>query len=462
MPGVTSLSNPDLLLGSQGTGSSISLTAASANLSTTGSTNASAVTTTLDDQISATAAFMVGSSINGGTGNDTLTISTAPSATLDLSGTSILVSVENISLTAGTGAVSFVAPSTASLAVTNASATAASVVTLGSGVGQTFTASGSGTNNVTLGGAGQRVTGSTAADTFAANKAAALGSSFAGGGTTGTNDTLNFSSTDLTNSYTITAVAPVTGSTTQVTGMEILNFAGTANTIVITQDQAVTINASQGGTQSVTATGTGTVTLVATSISPVTVAGTSTFVVSGMCSGLVTSNQTAGTLTVNLTATCSNIFSTVDTTVNAVSAGANVNICGPANYTITAAGTIAMSLNEIATHTTGSLTVTSAGAAALTIVEDASGLGAVIINTGGTGTVSLAALATHASHTINLGDSGVTTLLSTSTATAISINATNTSSAHTYVNASTTSSVDTYIGNSAVDNVTLSTAELPI
>ena len=121
-----------------------------------------------------------------------------------------------------------------------------------------------------------------------------------------------------------------------------------------------------------------------------------------MCTGLVTSNQTAGTLTVNVSSVCSQMVSTVDTTINATSSGANLNICGPANYTVTGAGTIAMSLNEIVTHTTGSLTVTSAGAAALTIVEDASGLGAVIVTTGGTGTVSLAALTTHVSHTINL------------------------------------------------------------
>ena len=455
LPGVTSLTGPDLLLGAQGTGSTISLTAASANLSTTGSTNASAVTTTLDDAISATAAFMVGSSINGGTGNDTLTISTVPTASLDLSGTNVLVSVENISLTAGTAATTLTLPNTAGLAVTNASATAAAVVALGTGVGQSFTTSGSGAANVTLGGAGQRVTGSTAADTFASGKAAALGSSFAGGGTTGTNDTLNLSSTDLTNSYTITAVAPVSGSTTQVTGVEILNFTGSANTIVITQDQAITINASSGGAQTVTATGTGTVTIVGTSLSPINVAGTSSFEVSGMCSGLVTSTQTAGTLSVTLTsAVCSNIVSSVDTTVNATAASANLNIGGPANYTITGAGTITMSINEQATHTTGSLTVNS-GTAALTIVENASGTGAVIINTVSTGTVSLAALATHASHTINLSSSGTTTLLAGSTATAISINATATTTAHTYVNASTTSAVDTYIGNSAVDNVTL-------
>jgi len=455
MPGVTSLTGPDLLLGAQGTGSTISLTAASANLSTTGSTNASAVTTTLDDGISATSAFMIGSSINGGTGNDTLTISTVPTGDLNLSGASILVSVENISLTAGTAATTLTLPNTASLAVTNASSTAASVVILGSGSGQSFTASGSGTNSVTLGGAAQRVTGSTAADIFTTGKAEALGSSFNGGGTTGTNDTLNFTSTGTTNSYTITAVAPVSGSTTQVTGMEILTFGGSANTITITQDQAVTINGTGGGNTSVTANGTGTVTVVGTTDVNIILAGTSNFEVSGMCSGLVTSSQTAGTLSVTLSsAVCSNIFSSVDTTVNASAASANLNICGPANYTITGAGTITMSINEQATHTTGTLTVSN-GVAPLTIVENAAGLGAVIINTVSTGTVSLVALATHASHTINLSSSGVTTLLANTTATAISINATSTATAHTYVNAATTIGVDTYIGNSAVDTVTL-------
>jgi len=457
LPGVTSLTGPDLLLGAQGTGSTISLTAASANLSTTASTNASAVTTTLDDGISATAAFMIGSSINGGTGNDTLTISTAPSAALDLSGTSVLVSVENISLTAGTGTSLLTLPSTASLVVTNASSTAASVVTLGAGVGQTFTASGSGTNSVTLGAAGQRVTGSSAADIFTTSTANALGSSFAGGGTTGTNDTLNFSNAS-TGTITITAVAPVTGAvnvgTTQVTGMEILNFVGSTNTVVITQDQALTINASQGGTQTVTANGTGTITLVGTSLSPVNVAGTSNFIVSGMCSGLVTSTQTAGTLQVTLSGVASTVCSPVETTVNATAASVAATLAGVGNYIVTGAGAITMTLTEAASHTTGSLTITS-GSEALTIVEDAAGTGAVTINVAGVGSVSLSALATHASHTINISSSGTTTLFANTTATAISINATSTATAHTYVNNSSINSIDTYIGNSAVDNVTL-------
>jgi hypothetical protein len=169
----------------------------------------------------------------------------------------------------------------------------------------------------------------------------------------------------------------------------------------------------------------------------------------------VTSTQTAGTLTVVADSTpTTNIVSSVDTTVTAANASANLNIGGVGNYTITGAGTLALSVNEAATHTTGTLTVTSAGSAALTIVENASGLGAVTINTAGTGTVSLAALSTHTSHTINLSNTGTTTLLSGTTSLANTINTTSVTN-HTFLSAATVNSVETYIGSSSIDDVTL-------
>jgi hypothetical protein len=459
LPGVTSLTGPDLLLGAQGTGSTISLTAASANLSTTGSTNASAVTTTLDDQISATAAFMVSSSINGGTGNDTLTITTAPTASLNLTGTGNLVSVENISLTAGTGTALLTLPGIAALAVTNASSTAASVVTLGSAVGQSFTASGSGTNSVTLGAAAQRVTGGTAADIFTTSNANALGSSFNGGGTTGTNDNLVFTDA-FSGTVTLTAVAPVAGAagvgTTQITGMEIITLAGATATLVITQDQAITINASAvTSLTDITANGTGLVTVTAASLLPLNLKGTSSYAVSGAFSGQITSTQTAGSLTVTAGSQASTyISSSVDTTVDAAAASANLFIGGVGNYTITGAGTKALSITEQSTHTTGSLTITTATGCGLSIVEDSAGLGAVTINVAGTSAVSLNALATHVSHTINLTNTGATELISGTTALAVTINTTS-ATAHTYVNSATVNTVDTYIGSSTVDTVTL-------
>jgi Ca2+-binding RTX toxin-like protein len=152
---VTSLSNTDFGIGAQGTGNTVSLTAASANVSNSASTNANTTTSTVDDAISSTAAFMVGSTIDGGAGNDTLTISTAPAA-LNIS--SVVSNVERVVLTLGnTGTLTL--PSTNAMGVSSSSSTAAISVAMGGG-SQTVTAATSGTTTVAMAGASSSVNSS--------------------------------------------------------------------------------------------------------------------------------------------------------------------------------------------------------------------------------------------------------------------------------------------------------------
>ena len=170
---VTSLSSTDFGLGAQGTGNTVSLTAASANVSNSLSTNTNTTTTSLDDAISSTAAFMVGSTIDGGAGNDTLTISNVTGA-LDIS--SVVSNVERVVLTAGnTGTLTL--PSTNGMGVSSGSSTAAISVALGGG-SQTVTAATSGTTTVAMAGASSSVnssgTGAVTVTAFGATGGAAV------------------------------------------------------------------------------------------------------------------------------------------------------------------------------------------------------------------------------------------------------------------------------------------------
>jgi hypothetical protein len=151
MPTVTSLASTDFGLGAQGTGNTISLSAASANVSTTVNVGslATGLTTALDDGISTTAAFLIGSSVDGGAGNDTLTISTDPAAAVDL--TTRIQNIERISLTAGNTANTLTVPATVGLGVTNASSTAVSSIVLTAN-SQTVTSASSGLTTVAMGG----------------------------------------------------------------------------------------------------------------------------------------------------------------------------------------------------------------------------------------------------------------------------------------------------------------------
>jgi hypothetical protein len=186
---------------------------------------ATGLTTALDDGISTTAAFLIGSSVDGGAGNDTLTISTDPAAAVDL--TTRIQNIERISLTAGNTANTLTVPATVGLGVTNASSTAVSsivltansqtvssassgltTVAMGGGIGNTVTVTGAGGVTATAvgGAAGQVITNSGSGTTTVT----ASGTSFT------VTDSSGSSQVNLPNGPTVGGV--VTAYTATVTG----------------------------------------------------------------------------------------------------------------------------------------------------------------------------------------------------------------------------------------------------
>ncbi len=102
LEGVTSLTAADLNIGAQGTGASITITAASPQVSLTLNNARYRQTTALDDTISSQGVYLTGGvrTIDGGLGADTLVL-TDGGGTIDLSQVS---SVETLNLTAATSA----------------------------------------------------------------------------------------------------------------------------------------------------------------------------------------------------------------------------------------------------------------------------------------------------------------------------------------------------------------------
>jgi len=219
LTGVTSLQTSDFGLGAQGTGNAVTLSAAAANVTTAAMTNANAMTTNADDTISSTGAFLVNSTITGGAGNDTLTISTDPTAGAGFtlaaaSATGAAVTgVERIALTLGNTTNALTLPTTAGLAVSNSSATAAMNVAL-NGTGQTATSSGVG--NVTV-----------------AFATAGIGSS----ATTGTSGTTTITGLGSANSQSVTTTgagaATVTVAAPQTT-LTVSLAAAAADVVIVT------------------------------------------------------------------------------------------------------------------------------------------------------------------------------------------------------------------------------------
>ena len=457
---VTAVTGADLLLGSQGTtgGASVALTSAGANVSTTSMTNASASTTNFNDTITSSAAFLVMSAIDGGAGSDSLTISTElPATNLSTS----ITSVETITFAAGTNGL-VTMPATRGLSVVNGggtNGTSAATVLLGAGTAlpQSFNGSASsGVNTVTLGAAQQSVTGGAGADVFTATNAQALGSSFSGGGTAGTTDTLNITGGNVT----LLSTAPVIGVSGQIAGIEQINIDPVA-TLTVTPDQALSVglNAAGGG---FTVVGTGSTITVGAGVSgaaptsSVTLQGSSSYKVDAAVTSVVRSAPPAGAAASTLevtTGASGSVTSAVTTTVNAAALTGTLTVGGVGVFTVTGLGSAAGGVVTEASGMTGALNVTTAGTNASTVIQS-TGTGAFVL-TSGAGSVALTATASHTSETINLNGIGAVTVQAASTATAYTINVGGTAGNRTYVNASTSVSVDTYTGGTGADDVTL-------
>jgi len=103
LTGVTSLAAGDLQLGTQGTGASITLSATAAVVNSTTSTNATGVSTSKDDTISGTVAAAEDSTVDGGSGSDTLALSIAATTgsddgALDADDLDTITNIETITL----------------------------------------------------------------------------------------------------------------------------------------------------------------------------------------------------------------------------------------------------------------------------------------------------------------------------------------------------------------------------
>ena len=195
LPGVTTLSGSDLLLGAQGKGNDITLAAATVPVVNTTSSNAtsSTLTTALDDVITSAASTALvgnGAAINGGVGNDTLNATLATQGLLtDLTtaaGTGVaLTSIETVNLTVTASAANTAVSLTTTIPATVATLTVTGtdnnpgLVATTTAAGQTITV-----NNTTTAGntgtiitvanfANQRITTGTPNDAVTINGGAA-------------------------------------------------------------------------------------------------------------------------------------------------------------------------------------------------------------------------------------------------------------------------------------------------
>nr|WP_315484493.1 SwmB domain-containing protein [uncultured Undibacterium sp.] len=130
----------------QTTGNTVTLTGPNAVVNGTTNTNASAVSTASTDTITTTYANIVGSTVDALAGTDTLTITDAVGAALSLAG---ITNVETINLAGGSTTFAVTGLTGATTTLSNTSATAGSTVTIPL-VGQSFTSTGTGIDNVTL------------------------------------------------------------------------------------------------------------------------------------------------------------------------------------------------------------------------------------------------------------------------------------------------------------------------
>jgi trimeric autotransporter adhesin len=433
-PGVTSFAATDLALGSQGTGNTVSLTLASANVSTSLATGASGVTSVLDDAISTTGLLLIGSSINGGAGTDTLTISTDPTGAAAANTTVTLVTrvegVENISLTAGNATNALTMPSTAGLTVTNASATAGSIVTLGAaGAGQSFVATGAGANTVILGGglgnsatmtgaagivqavtlgaAGQSASTGAGNDTISSTGARALGSTFAMGA--GTSDVLTISDA----STVVLRAAAVVGGASAFSGVETVVLTG-ISTLDVTPTAALAVTQGAGAT-TVTGNGTaGLITVAANGANQLDLAGTSNFAVTAAGTAAVVHAAT-GTLAFTAAAGIANTVTSSTATEVTINATAQTSVVstfgGTSNLTVSGLGVATTGtggFTEASTHTGAAVTTTLNVSGALISTSTLAGaLGTVTVNDSHTGV-----------------DAGASTVLATGTLTGRVINVT--------------------------------------
>ena len=421
MPTVTSLTGSDLLLGAQGTGATVVVNAPAAVISLTSSVGSLPLTasTNLDDAISSSSANLVGSAIDGAGGNDTLTISTAPTTAVlntladSTSATGAAVSnVEVIRFTLGT-TNNIVMPGTAGLAVSNSSTTAGSNVTLGAGSGQTFAATtsgatttvlgagnaqtatiaGSGASTVTLGAGNDQVYTSTGSGAQTVTLGGGLRQSVSITGAVGVAEavTLGAAAQSVTEGI---GNLTVTTSQANLLGSTFIGGTGT-DALVVSTAGAVSLQAAAvaGGAARISAIDT--VSLIGDSALTLTPdqAMTITFTSLGTVANSV--NATAGTITVN----------------NGTGTAETLALSGAATYIVNAPGVAGQAMGNIGYTGTGTMSVVLTAATtatqlitssvASTVTLDASAVITGVTTIAGTSNFNVTGLGTAASTTAN-------------------------------------------------------------
>jgi len=392
--------------------------------------------------------------------------------------------VEVINLAAGS-TNSITMPNTVGLKVSNTSSSAAATVAMGTGQGQTYSASGAGVNTVTLGsgtlqtytqtGAGasvvtfgaaqQSVTGGIGGDTFTLAFANSDRAVLVGGlgadqlnyttGTTGINTTIVSTGSP--------AAASATTGTILMTGVEVLSYTQSdAGTLTITPDAAITV--AFGGTYAGTIVGTGqTITTTGVATYGQTLSGTSNFSVSGTTTGSVTHSAATGSGIVTVlqgdSMTVTNnaaVTDVVNITNAATAASKTLTLGGTGTGFIVNGLGLAATAGTVteATSYTGNTVVNVTGtvANAITQASTTAGAGTYTINQSGTGTTTLTALAIHGTTVVNA--SGATGNLIGAAGSTAPINYTATAGAHMInLSAGTTAVNDTIVGFSGNDTI---------
>ena len=381
LTGVTALTGADLLVGPQGNGNTLSLTAATIPVVNTTSSNAtgSILTTNLDDTITSaasTALVGTGSSLNGGLGNDTLnaTIATQGLVTsLTTAGSAgiVLTSIENVNftVTASTAVLNLgslptdlraltvtgtdtngalTATTTAasqSITVTNTAGTTASSITVGAFSGAVVTL-GSAGDGVSISGSGANINTGAGNDTITiTNRNAMIGTV---GTSTGFVETL----TGGLGTDAITLAAALSGAfdfssantALSLSGFETINLAaaGAALTATLPASGITTLTGN-------TTTATEVVTATAAAIGALTTVTSA----SANNGGLVINSSDTGAIAVTLQAAA------VTNTAYSFASGTSVVVTEALNFAVT--GTAATTDSVTVTASIGSVTLATTG-----------------------------------------------------------------------------------------------------
>jgi Ca2+-binding RTX toxin-like protein len=421
---VTSIAAPDLLLGSQGTGNSITLAAATIPVVSTTTSNASggALSTASDDTFTSaasTALVGIGASLTGGAGNDVLnsTISVqgaVQSLTSSAAATGVALSgmeVANFTVTTSTGVVNVGSlPTdlkTITVTATNLDGALQAITTA---AGQTVSV----TN--TLGTTGSAITvGAFAAQTIGTGSAADAVSISTAGSNINTgigNDTITVTSADALNGVNGTLtnqLQTINGSTGTGDGLTIgvlgastINLSATNTNLAMSGIETLTMGRNTG-VLTVTLPASGLTTLVGdATTAAVNIGGTAAAI-----AALTTITSVAGTLGF----TASDTGAVTSTITAASAAGYSVTYAAATSLALTTPVNIAAT--GVTASTTDSVTVTAdigANALATTNIENVfstsaqtgmtlSGTNVALTASGATGTYVMGALTTSATLT---------------------------------------------------------------